>query len=176
MDRLNLGDEVARSITLVEGPIETFAEPFAADIILIRSVLMLLNDVERQAVLDAARRHAAKQARLIVDVRTTTLPWADKGVTSEERRLGQTALRRHTKYARGAGGATHVHWRVEAERFGRTQEVAAETFCVRADTPECLTAVLRQHGFVVEQLYGGYDLDQPYVADSPMVVAVAQRA
>jgi hypothetical protein len=67
MDRLNRGDEIERSITLIEGTPANFTEPFAADLILMRSVLMLLNDTERATALDAVARHGAAGARLIVD-------------------------------------------------------------------------------------------------------------
>jgi hypothetical protein len=67
MDRLNRGSDSERSITLVEGTLVNFTEPFAADFILMRSVLMLLDDADRATALNAAARHSAAGARLIVD-------------------------------------------------------------------------------------------------------------
>lgn len=176
LDRLGRGDEFARRVTLVEGSVEEFAEPFAADVILLRSVLMLLDDSKRAAALEAARRHAAADARLIVDVRTAALPWAEQGSAIEEKRIGHTLFRRMTDYERDASGATLVHWKVDAERFGRSQQLARESFRVRADTPQDLEQLLQRSGFAIEQLYGGYDLDLPYTDSSAMLVAIAQRS
>lgn len=174
MDRLNRGDDTERSVTLVEGPVETLSEAFAADVILLRSVLMLLTDEERSAVLDAARRHAAPGARLICDVRTAALSWADEESKVEERCLGHTTYRRSTRYSRDASGSTRVEWLVQSQRFGHTREVASETFRVRADTEQGVRGLLQGFGFEVRQLYGAYDLDHPCDAGSPAMVAVAE--
>lgn len=176
MDRLNRGDETERSITLVEGPVESLSEPFRADVILLRSVLMLLNDEERHAALDAARRHAAPGARLICDVRTATLPWADEPSKVEERNLGNTCYRRSTRYSRDESGSTRVEWLVETQRAGCTREVARESFHVRADTEPGLRRLLQNCGFEWRQSYGAYDLDRPCDASSPMIVAIAESA
>jgi SAM-dependent methyltransferase len=175
MDRLSRDEHAAHSITLVEGQVDEFAEPFAADLILMRSVLMLLDDDERAVALEAAQRHAAPEACLIVDVRTAALPWVENGGATEERRLGQTVYRRHTQYAREANGATRVSWKVEAERFGRTTALAAESFNVRADDLGALTGLLRQHGFEIEKSYASYDLERPYASGEAMIVAVARK-
>jgi hypothetical protein len=174
MDRLNRGDETERSITLVEGPVESVAEPFAADVILMRSVLMLLDDEQRRIALEAARRHAAPGARLICDVRTAALAWADEKEKLEERHLGHTGYLRSTRYSRDPNGSTRVEWLVEAQRFGRNREVARETFEVRADTEQGLGRLLERFGFEVRQLYGAYDLERPFEADNPQIVAVAE--
>ncbi|HZH43506.1 MAG TPA: methyltransferase [Lysobacter sp.] len=176
MDRLNRGDDAARRVTLVEGPPETFAEPFAADLILLRSVLMLLDARERAIALAAVARHAAPGARLVVDVRTHALAWAEQGEATEERALGHTTYRRRTRYTRGPDGSTGVAWTVEAERFGRAQGVAHEHFRVHADTAAGLTGLLAAHGFVVERLYAGYDLDREATDGAAMLVAVARAA
>lgn len=176
MDRLNGGDEAARSVTLVEGNVETFAEPYAADVILMRSVLMLLDDQARDAALAAARRHGAPDTRLIVDVRTQALAWVERGETVEERQLGHTTYRRRTRYSRNNDGATIVVWAVEADRFGRVTPLAQERFVVRADTPGSLRRLLAGHGFEVEQLYGAYETDRPYVDGDAVIVAVATRS
>lgn len=173
MDRLNRGGEIERSITLVEGTAANFTEPFAADLVLMRSVLMLLNDADREVALGAAARHRAAGARLIVDVRTAALPWSDQGHLEEERRLGSTTYRRRTRYTREENAATRVHWTVEAERFGRGETVAEEEFLVRADTADGLRRLLAVHGFEVEQLYGSYDVNQAYSEGDAMIVAVA---
>jgi hypothetical protein len=174
MDRLNRGGEVERSITLVEGTPANFGEPFSADLILMRSVLMLLNDAERVTALGAAKRHCAAGARLIVDARTVALPWSEQGHLEEERRLGSTTYRRRTRYTRAEDGSTSVHWAVESERFERTEVIADEQFLVRADTPDGIRRLLAAHGFEVEQLYGGYDTDRPYSEGDAMIVAVAR--
>jgi Methyltransferase domain len=174
MDRLNRGDEVERSITLVEGPVQTLSEPFRADFILMRSVLMLLDDSERAATLDAAARHAAPRARLIVDARTSALPWADQGSLDEARQLGSATFRRHTRYSRANDGTTQVDWFVEAERFGRTSRLAEERFIVRADTAEGLRALVATRDFTVREIYGAYDLDRPHADGAGMIVVVAE--
>jgi SAM-dependent methyltransferase len=176
MDRLNRGDDTERSITLIEGPVESVTEPFAADVILMRSVLMLLDDDQRHIALDAARRHAAPGARLICDVRTAALAWADEKEKLEERQLGHTCYRRSTRYSRDSSGSTRVEWLVEAQRFGRTREIARETFEVRADTEQGLRRLLQRYGFEVRQLYGAYDLERPFEAGNPQIVAVAELA
>ncbi|TWT15562.1 bifunctional 2-polyprenyl-6-hydroxyphenol methylase/3-demethylubiquinol 3-O-methyltransferase UbiG [Reyranella sp. CPCC 100927] len=175
MDRLNGGDEIARNITLVEGSTETFAEPYAADVILMRSVLMLLDDTQRATALAAVCRHAAPDARLIVDVRTSALAWADRREVVEERRLGHTTFRRRTLYSRDEDDATIVQWAVDADRFGRVVPVAQERFVVRADTPDSLRALLAAHGFEVEQLHGAYETDRQYADGDEVIVAVAAR-
>lgn len=109
MDRLNRGDDLDRSITIIEGSPETFSAQFTADLILMRSVVMLLNDADRATALQAAANHAAPGARLILDARTTALPWIARGNLEEERRLGSTIYRRRSHYTRGDEGATHVH-------------------------------------------------------------------
>ena len=174
MDRLNRGGESERSITLVEGTPANFTEPFAADFILMRSVLMLLNDADRTTALNAAARHGAAGARLIVDARTAALPWSDQGHLQEERRLGSTTYRRRTRYTREEEAATRVHWSVEAERFGRRETIAEEQFLVRADTTDGFRQLLAVHGFEVEQLYGAYDIERTYSDGDAMIVAVAR--
>jgi len=176
MDRLNRGSESERSITLVEGTPANFSEPFAADLILMRSVLMLLNDADRATVLNAAARHCAAGARLIVDVRTAALPWSEQGHMEEERRLGLTIYRRCTRYTREEKAATRVHWSVEAERFGRKETIAEEQFLVHADTAVGLRQLLAVHGFEVEQLYGSYDIHRTHSDEDAMIVAVARAA
>jgi predicted O-methyltransferase YrrM len=175
MDRLNRESDLGRSITLLEGPTEALAESFEADFILMRSVFMLLNSDEREAALEAVCRHSAPGARMVVDVRTSTLPWAEQGTLNEERRLGQTLYRRHTKYTRQIDGSTRVHWEVEGERSGREFHVAEEDFRVQADTADGLKSLLSNKGFEVEQLFGAYDIDRPYAQGDAMLVAVAQR-
>jgi hypothetical protein len=174
MDRLNRGDDLDRSITLIEGAPEFFAAQFSADLILMRSVIMLLNDADRAAALQAATNHVAPGARLILDARTTALPWIARGTLEEERRLGSTIYRRRTHYTRGDEGATQVHWTVEAERFGRTKALADERFVVRADTVGGLRELLATVGFEVEKVYGAYDINRPYSDGEEMIVAVAR--
>jgi SAM-dependent methyltransferase len=176
MDRLHRGDDTDRSITLIEGPVESVSEPFEADVILLRSVLMLLDDEQRHIALAAARRHAAPGALLICDVRTATLAWADEKEKLEERHLGHTCYRRSTRYSRDSAGSTRVEWLVEAQRFGQKREVAREKFEVRADTEQGLRRLLGCFGFEVRQLYGAYDLERHYEADNPLIVAVAELA
>jgi hypothetical protein len=174
MDRLNRGSDSERSITLVEGTLVNFTEPFAADFILMRSVLMLLDDADRATALNAAARHSAAGARLIVDARTVALPWSEQGHLEEERWLGSTAYRRRTRYTREEKGATRVHWSVEAVRFGRKEAIAEEQFLIRADTVDGLRQLLAVHGFEVEQLYGSYDIGRAYSDADAMIVAVAR--
>lgn len=59
-------------------------------------------------------------------------------------------------------------------RFLATGEeiVVDSTLCFRSE--EVLTRTLEQAGFVVEQLYGGWQ-QQPFTAQSPFMVFVAQR-
>jgi len=175
MDRLNRDSDLARSITLLEGPTELLDESFEADFILMRSVLMLLSSDQRGAALDAVCRHSAPGARMVIDVRTSTLPWAEQAALHEERQLGRTSYRRDTQYARQAGGSTRVHWEVESERAGRVFHIAEEDFTVQADTVNGLKNLLSAKGFEVEQVYGAYDIDRPYVEGDSMLVAVAQR-
>jgi len=174
MDRLNRSDDVARSITLVEGAVDAFTEEFSADLILMRSVLMLLNDAERATALNAVLRHAAPGARLIVDARTAALSWSERGSLDEERRLGSTTYRRRTQYSRDKSGGTNVHWTVEAERFGCAKTVASEHFAVRADTAEGLREMLAARGFEVEKFFGAYDINQPYTGVEETIIAVAR--
>jgi SAM-dependent methyltransferase len=176
MDRLNRGDATERSITLVQGPVEGLSEPFAADVILLRSVLMLLGDEQRHAALEAARRHAAPGARLICDVRTASLAWADEEDKVEERSLGHTRYRRSTRYSRESSGSTRVEWLIEEQRFGRSREVASETFEVRADTEHGLRGLLESFGFEVRGFYGAYDLAHHHQEGDPMLVAIAEFA
>ena len=174
LDRLSRGDDVERSVTLVDGFTESLSEPFAADVILLRSVLMLLSGTERNTVLKAARRHAAPRARLICDVRTAALTWADGSSRMDERAQGHTCFRRCTRYSRDTSGATRVEWSIQAERFGRTYHLGSETFTVGADTPDDLSRLLHAFGFELKQLYGAYDLDRSYDERSAMIVAVAE--
>jgi len=175
MDRLNRENDLARSITLLEGPPQTLAESFEADFILIRSVFMLLNSSERRAALEAVCRHSAPGARMVIDARTSTLPWAEQGGLREERHLGRTLYRRHTKYTRQADGSTRVHWVVEGERFGRKFQIGEEDFTVQADTASGLKKQLCDNGFEVEQIFGAYDINRRHAEGDPMLVAVAQR-
>jgi len=175
MDRLNREGDLARSITLLEGRTEALSESFQADFILMRSVYMLLNDGERKAALDAVSRHSAPGARLVIDVRTSALPWAEQKSLYEERHLGRTLYRRNTRYTRQADGATRVHWEVEGERLERRFPIAEEDFTVRADTVSGLQNSLTANGFEIEQIFGAYDIDRPHTKADAMLVAVAQR-
>jgi hypothetical protein len=175
MDRLNRENDLARSITLLEGPTAELAESFEADFIIMRSVFMLLNSDEREAALEAVWRHSAPGARMVIDVRTSTLPWAEQGTRSEERRLGRTLYRRHTTYTRQVDGSTRVHWEVDGERSGREFLIAEENFTVQADTADGLKNLLSNKGFEVEQIFGAYDIDRPNADGDAMLVAVAQR-
>jgi len=175
MDRLNRDNDLARSITLLEGRTELLDESFQADFILMRSVFMLLNSGEREAALEAVRRHSAPGARMVIDVRTSALPWADQGVLHEERHLGGTLYRRHTRYFRQVDGSTRVHWEVEGERAGRTFQIAEEDFTVQADTVDGLNNLLSAKDFEVEQIYGAYDINRGHAQGDAMLVAVAQR-
>jgi hypothetical protein len=176
IDRLNRGDDLDRSITVIEGAPESFAENFVADVILMRSVLMLLNDAERRTAIRAAASHVTSGARLIVDARTTALSWIAKSNFVEERKLGAATYRRRTNYTPGDNGATNVHWSVEVERLGRTTNLAAEQFVVRADTPDGIRDLLTSGGFVVEKYFGAYDMNRPYLDGAEMLVTVARTA
>ena len=112
---------------------------------------------------------------MVIDVRTSTLPWAEQETAQEERHLGRTLYRRHTRYTRQADGSTRVHWEVEGERSGRQFHVGQEDFTVHADAAGGLRDLLASNGFEVEQMYGAYDIDRPYVEGDSMLVAVAQR-
>jgi SAM-dependent methyltransferase len=175
MDRLNRENDLARSITLLEGRTEELAESLEADFILMRSVFMLLNSDERDAALEAVGRHSAPGARMVIDVRTSALPWAEQGTLHEERHLGRTLYRRRTRYTRQVDGSTRVHWEVEGERPGRTFHIAEEDFTVQADTVNGLKDLLSIKGFEVEQIYGAYDIDRPRAEGDAVLVAVAQR-
>jgi hypothetical protein len=175
MDRLNRGDARDRSITLIEGSPKTFEARFTADFILMRSVFMLLNSADRAVALQAAATHAAPGARLILDARTAALSWVAQGRLEEERRLGATIYLRRTHYTRGDQGATHVHWTIAAELFGRTSVLADEKFVVSADTVAGLRAMLAGAGFEVEEIYGAYDINRPYSDGEEMIVLVARR-
>jgi SAM-dependent methyltransferase len=175
MDRLNREGDLARSITLLEGRTEALAESLDADFILMRSVFMLLNNDERGAALEAVCRHSAPGARMVIDVRTSTLPWAEQGTLHEERHLGQTLYRRHTRYTRQVDGSTRVHWEVEGERLGRTFHIGEEDFTVQADTVDGLRNLLSAKGFEVEQIYGAYDIGRAHAEGDAMLIAVAQR-
>jgi SAM-dependent methyltransferase len=175
MDRLNRESDLARSITLLEGTTQALAESFEADFILMRSVFMLLSSDEREAALEAVRRHSAPGARMVIDVRTPALPWAEQGTLGEERRLGQTLYRRHTNYTRQEDGSTRVHWEVEGTRLGREFHIAKEDFTVQADTASGLKNLLSDKGFEVEHVFGAYDLDRPLAEGDAMLVAVAHR-
>lgn len=175
MDRLNRDSDLARSITLLEGRTELLDESFEADFILMRSVFMLLNSDERGAALEAVCRHSAPGARMVIDVRTSTLPWADQRALHEERHLGRTLYRRHTRYTRQPDGSTRVRWEVEGERSGRIFHIGEEDFTVQADTVNGLKNLLSDKGFEVAQIYGAYDIDRPHAEGDPMLVAVAHR-
>jgi hypothetical protein len=137
--------------------------------------LMLLNSDKREAALEAVWRNSAPGARLVIDVRTSTLPWAEQGTAHEERHLGRTLYRRDTRYTRQADGSTHVHWEVEGERLGRQFDLGQEDFTVQADTAGGLRDLLASNGFEVEQMFAAYDIDRHYVEGDSMLVAVAQR-
>jgi len=175
MDRLNRESEVARSITLLEGRAEALAEFFEADFVLMRSVFMLLNGKEREAALEAVCGQSAPGARMVIDVRTSALPWAEQGTLHEERHLGRTLYRRNTRYTRQVDGSTRVHWEVAGERSGREFQIAQEDFTVQADTVSGLKDLLSAKGFEIEHTFGAYDIDRPYAQGDAMIVAVAQR-
>ncbi len=174
LDRLGRAAGDAPRVTLVEGDVSTLNEAFRADLVLLRSVWMLLDDEARYVALEAARRHCAPGALLIVDARTRALDWADHPGPQEQRDVGHTAYRRRTRYARRPDGGTEVHWVVEAERFGRIVEVAEESFLVRADTLAGLSEDLRRAGFVLERAFSSYDLQAPFAETAAMLVAVAR--
>ena len=174
MDRLGRGDEAARSVTLVEGPVAALSEPFRADLILVRSVLMLLDDDARVEVLAAAARHAVSGALLVLDARTSALNWAEKGDQTEERTLGSTVYRRVTRYKREGDGSTTVDCSVFSMLYGTTRSLGEESFRIRADTAEGLRRLLSSHGFAIEQMYGSYDLSRPYQPGEPMIVVAAR--
>jgi len=175
VDRLGRGTEAEQHVTLADGEIASLNEPFHADLILLRSVWMLIDDAARRVALDAARRHAAPGALLIVDARTAALDWADRGAgPEEEKKIGHTVFRRRTRYTRLPDGGTEVHWVVDVERFGRHVESAEETFVVRADTLGGLGGDLRGAGFTVEHAYPAYDLEAPLTDAAAMLVVVAR--
>ena len=176
MDRLNRGDDADRSITLVESSPDSVADQFAANLILVRSVVMLLDDDARATALQSALNYAAPGARLILDARTAALPWLARGKLDEERKLGSTLYRRRTHYSAGDNGSTCVHWIVEAEQFGSKSTLAEERFIVRADTVDGLRALLVPTGFEVQNLYGAYDLNRAYSDEHEMIVVVARTA
>jgi hypothetical protein len=134
---------------------------------------MLLNDSDRAAALDAVVRHALPGARLVVDVRTAHLPWADRGPIEDERNLGRTVYRRKVTYSRTQECSTLVHWVTDVEQFGRVVSTAEEEFIVRSDTVDSLRELLGARGFKVEFLYGEYDLEHALRADDAVIVAVA---
>ena len=175
MDRLNRESDVARSITLLEGRAEALEGFSEADFVLMRSVFMLLKGEEREAALEAVYGHSVPGARMVIDVRTSALPWAEQGTLHEERHLGRTLYRRNTRYTRQVDGSTRVHWEVEGERSGRTFQIAQEDFTVQADTVNGLKDLLSAKGFEIEHTFGAYDIDRPYAQGDAMIVAVAQR-
>lgn len=174
LERLGHGADPTARVTLAEGEVGALDEPFRADLILLRSVWMLIDDEARRVALDVARRHAAPGALLIVDARTVALDWADRAGPEEEKRIGHTVFRRRTRYTRLRDGGTEVHWVVDAERFGRHVESAEETFVVRADTPAGVTEALRAAGFAIERLYQAYDLGAEFAHGASTLVAVAR--
>jgi len=140
-----------------------------------RSVFMLLNGKERVAALEAVCGQSAPGARMVIDVRTSALPWAEQGTLHEERHLGRTLYRRNTRYTRQVDGSTRVHWEVAGERSGREFQIAQEDFTVQADTVSGLKDLLSAKGFEIEHTFGAYDIDRPYAQGDAMIVAVAQR-
>jgi SAM-dependent methyltransferase len=176
MDRLSRGSEPSRSITLLEGRAEDLSESFKADFILMRSVLMLLNNDERQTALRAVVRHAAPEAQFVFDVRTPALAWANEKIQMQERYLGRTLFRRISTYERTSDGGTVVHCVVEADRNGKALRVAEEDFTIRTDSAEGLRDLLSETGFEVLQLYGKYDLTKTYEKSDEMIVAVARNS
>ncbi len=175
LDRLGRADDAAQRVTLVEGDVATLSEDFHADVILLRSVWMLIDDEARDIALAAARRHAAPGAIVVLDARTAALDWADRAAGHEEKRIGETMYRRLTRYARRANGDTEAAWTVDVERFGRRIESVEETFVVRADTAQGVARDLGRAGFRVERTYQGYDLETPYVEGAALLVTVARR-
>jgi SAM-dependent methyltransferase len=176
LDRLARGSEVTGRVTLVEGEVGALDEPFRADLILMRSVWMLVDDEARRVALKAMRHHAAPGAVLIIDARTAALDWAEREAPPEEKRIGHTVYRRSTRYRRLPSGATEVNWVIDIERFGRRVESVEESFVVRADTPSDLGDRLRRAGFAIERTYQAYDLAAPFVDGAAMLVAVAVDA
>jgi hypothetical protein len=174
LDRLSGAAPLDGSVTLVEGDSAPFSEPFAADLLLMRSVWMLLDNAQRRTALATLRRHAAPGAVLVIDARTAALSWADDpGPHDEEKRIGANRYRRSTRYGRRPDGATDVHWTVEVERFGRTIEQVEERFTVRADSADDLRRQLAAAGFRAERLYSGYDLSRAYAPGEAMIVCAA---
>ncbi|MEX2148973.1 MAG: methyltransferase domain-containing protein [Steroidobacteraceae bacterium] len=174
LDRLSRGEEAAQKVTLVEGDVSALNEDYRADIIVLRSVWMLIDDEARATALAAMRKHAAPGAILIVDARTVALDWADHPGPQEEKHIGHTLYRRRTRYSRRENGDTEVYWSIEVERFGRHIEFVDETFVVRADTAHGIAADLMRAGWRIERIFRGYDLDAPYVEGAPMIVIVAR--
>jgi SAM-dependent methyltransferase len=174
MDRLNRDSDRSRSITLLEGHPENFSEKLEADFILMRSVLMLLNNAQRRIALRAVCRHAAPGARIVLDVRTLALPWADDKSDTQERSLGHTLYKRTATYERDRDGSTEVRCVVDAVRHGRTFRAAEESFTVRADAVDDVRRLLAEIGFEVSQVYGAYDLDRSYEKSDEMIVVVAR--
>ena len=97
LDRLGRADPSNGTVTLVEGASDAFDEPFAADLLLMRSVWMLLDDAQRATALRTLRRHSAPGAVLVIDARTETLRWADDpGPHVEDKRIGHNRSEEHT--------------------------------------------------------------------------------
>jgi hypothetical protein len=176
LDRLNRKTVLGKGVTLLEGSPETLSETVAADFILIRGVFMLLNDEERRMALDAVSRHSVHGARLILDVRTAALPWAEQGGLIDEKRVGHATYTRHISYIRDSDQSTRVTCKVTSTKFGKTTLVAQEEFRVRADSPDHLRDCLAQNGFHIDRMYGAYDLAEPYTEGAHMIVCVAHRA
>jgi SAM-dependent methyltransferase len=166
--------EAQRALTFVHCPTTALDEPFRADLILMRSVWMLLDDEQRLECMSALSRHSMGGARLIIDARTSKLAWADTPLRVDEKRIGNSVFSRHTHYTRLPHG-TAVHCSVRETRFDRLVTEREETFFVRADTAETVRRSLLQFDFDIEASYASYDLADPPGPASPMIVAVASR-
>lgn len=177
------GPRVARRIRLVQADLRQLAmgEQFSLAILAINTLMHIDDAREQAAVLEMAFQHLAPGGLLALDLfhpHPAALAPGDGEMLLDDVLVdpstGHTVLKfvaRRVDYARQLIQVTFVYDEVDEQgQLRRTTETFPMRYLHRGEADQ----MLRQAGFVIEQVYGSYDLD-PYQDGGDRMLFLAGR-
>jgi SAM-dependent methyltransferase len=174
---------LADRITLVEGDMREFAldSRFNLAFVAVNSFMHLLTTEDQLAALDCIRRHLDPGGLLLVDLFNPDLGslldargqvLMDKTMTDPE--TGHRLVRFHTRTVDLGQQTQHVTYIVDEMADDGHVQRTLFPFSMRYLFRYELEMLLRHTGFIVEAIYGSYDLDE-FSGDSDRMIAVARN-
>jgi ubiquinone/menaquinone biosynthesis C-methylase UbiE len=181
--RKAVAEGLADLITFVEGDMREFALEgrFNLAFVAINSFMHLLTTDDQLAALACIRRHLNPGGLLLVDLFNPDLGTLldsrgqvqmDKAMIDPE--TGHRLVRFHTRTADLGQQTQHVTYIVDEMDSDGCVRRTLFPFSMRYLFRYELELLLRQASFVVEAVYGSYDLDE-YSGDSDRMIAVARN-